>query len=236
MKVQDPSPSNSAESANKVKTLKQVPEEAVPDLIRLVHANFNNKNFLAKEFGEFWHKKNELAKIPIKKITNKIQEIAEYQKSEGLTRKAWMVKEQFLKQYGIVDPAIPNNWDYILEQPMKKIAVSTPSTPTVNNQSASTPKTPASSKPERLETPKGEKAQKTNVASPASLITKFLVKPKDATAAAAKEEPKKAEVPDKSTSPKTSMVKTAKLITPRRKPKVQDTSSPTTSSQSDDDT
>ena len=43
--------------------------------------------------------------------------------------------------------------------------------------SASTSKTPASSKPERLETPKREKAQKTNVASPASFITKFLVKP-----------------------------------------------------------
>ena len=134
MKIQAPSPSSLAESANKVKTLNQVPEEAVPELIRLVHANFNNKKFLVKEFGEFWHKKNELSKIPLTKITIKITEIAEYQKSEVLTRKAWMVKEQVLKQYGIVEPAIPNNWEYILEEPMKKIAVSTPSTPTVNNQ------------------------------------------------------------------------------------------------------
>ena len=95
--VNDPSPGNSAEAANKVKTLKQVPDEAVPELISLVHANTNNKNFLAKEFGEFYHKKHELVKIPIKKITVKIQEIAEYQKSEALSRQAWMVKEEFLK-------------------------------------------------------------------------------------------------------------------------------------------
>ena len=71
------------------------------------------------------------ARLP---IVSKITEIADYQKSEVLTRKAWMVKEQFLKQYGILEPAIPNNWEYLLEQPMKKVTVSTPSTPTVNNQ------------------------------------------------------------------------------------------------------
>ena len=134
MTIQDPSPSNKDDSTNKIKTLKQVPEESVPELIRLVHANYNNKNFLAKEFSEVWHKKNELSKLPMTKIVSKITEIAEYQKSEVLTRKAWMVKEQFLKQYGILEPAIPNNWEYLLEQPMKKVTVSTPSTPTVNNQ------------------------------------------------------------------------------------------------------
>ena len=134
MTIQDPSPSNKDDSANKIKTLKQVPEESVPELIRLVHANYNNKNFLAKEFSEVWHKKNELSKLPMTKIVSKITEIAEYQKSEVLTRKAWMVKEQFLKQYGILEPAIPNNWEYLLEQPMKKVTVSTPSTPTINNQ------------------------------------------------------------------------------------------------------
>ena len=36
---------------------KNVPEEAVPDLIRLVNGNINNKVFLAKEFIAFWNKK-----------------------------------------------------------------------------------------------------------------------------------------------------------------------------------
>jgi hypothetical protein len=96
------------------------PNEAVPELISLVHANTNNKDFLAKEFSKFWQKKNESVKIPIKRITIKIQEIAKYQNSEVLSRKAWMVKDEFLKQYGILEPDIPNKWNYILEQPGKK--------------------------------------------------------------------------------------------------------------------
>ena len=39
--------------------MKQFPEEALPDLIRLVHGNNNNKMFLAKEFLAFWSKKTE---------------------------------------------------------------------------------------------------------------------------------------------------------------------------------
>ena len=111
------------EAPNFIKPLEQVPNEAVPELICLVHANTNNKDFLAKEFSEFWQKKHEIVKIPIKKITVKIQEIAEYQNFEALSRKAWMVKDQFLKQYGILEPDIPNKWNYILEQPGKKTTV-----------------------------------------------------------------------------------------------------------------
>jgi hypothetical protein len=105
------------EAPNCIKILEQFPDEAVPELIYLVHGNTNNKNFLAKEFSKLWQKKHELVKISIKKITVKIQEIAEYQNSEALSRKAWMVKDQFfLKQYGILEPDIPSKWNYILEQ------------------------------------------------------------------------------------------------------------------------
>ena len=34
--------------------------------------------------------------------------------------KSWMVKDQFLKQYGILEPDIPNKWNYILEKCGKK--------------------------------------------------------------------------------------------------------------------
>ena len=40
------------------KQRKIFPEEAIPDLIRLIHVNANNKLFLAKEFAAFWEKKN----------------------------------------------------------------------------------------------------------------------------------------------------------------------------------
>lgn len=220
--VNDPSPGNSAEAANKVKTLKQVPDEAVPELISLVHANTNNKNFLAKEFGEFYHKKHELVKIPIKRITVKIQEIAEYQKSEALSRKAWMVKEEFLKQYGILEPDIPNKWNYTLEQPGKKTTVggTTPGTPVCNKGAAGQSKQAPAPKPERLDTPKAEKMPK-NVASPASLITKFLVKPKDVDTAKAEQKqdilktssPKPVDAIGKNAPTTPTAIKT---ITPRR--------------------
>merc|ERR1719266_2288635 len=46
-------------SASKTKTLEQVPDEAMQDLIHLIHANINSKNFIAKEFLEFWSRKDQ---------------------------------------------------------------------------------------------------------------------------------------------------------------------------------
>ena len=64
------------EAPNCIKILKEFPEEAVPELIRLMHANTNNKEFLAREFSEFWYKEHEFVKIPKRRIKFKIQEIA----------------------------------------------------------------------------------------------------------------------------------------------------------------
>ena len=36
---------------------KEFPQECLPDLVRLLHANPNNKMFLAREFLEFWRRK-----------------------------------------------------------------------------------------------------------------------------------------------------------------------------------
>ena len=36
------------------KVPKTFPAEALPDLVRLIHMNINNKLFLAKEFIQFW--------------------------------------------------------------------------------------------------------------------------------------------------------------------------------------
>ena len=49
------------ESASNIKSsrgakAKNVPEEAVPHLIKMLHGNNNSKKFLIKEFTEFWKK------------------------------------------------------------------------------------------------------------------------------------------------------------------------------------
>ena len=55
-KVEEKESPNTAQ-ATKAKILKEFPEEAMLDFIKLIHANPNNKIFLAKEFVEFWSSK-----------------------------------------------------------------------------------------------------------------------------------------------------------------------------------
>jgi hypothetical protein len=54
---EDMSDSAKVRSAKGPKLSKPFPEEAMPDFIRLLHANSNSKNFLTKEFGEFWRRR-----------------------------------------------------------------------------------------------------------------------------------------------------------------------------------
>ena len=53
---EDMSDSAKVRSAKGPKLSKPFPEEAMPDFIRLLHANSHNKQFLTKEFGEFWRR------------------------------------------------------------------------------------------------------------------------------------------------------------------------------------
>lgn len=158
----------------KEKMLKVFPDNAMPELIKLVHANVNNKVFLTKEFHEFWSKKD-AGIIPKTKIVAKIQEIADYSRIEGMARKSWVVKEEILKHYGIEQPEIPNKWEYILDLPSNKSG-GTPKTgtPTTHNTPA---KVAYGESGNSGETPKSEKSGKTEnlakTASPALLITKF---------------------------------------------------------------
>ena len=48
----------SAKLKVKAKVPKTFPEEALSDLVRLIHCNANNKFFLAKEFIQFWSGKS----------------------------------------------------------------------------------------------------------------------------------------------------------------------------------
>lgn len=125
-------------STGKVK--RTFPDEAYPDLVRLVHANTNGKFFLAKEFSEFWtrkgnHKSTEKAlaststpsvssgEISKRKILESITEIADYKKfphpGPMHNRMCWVVKEDMLSKFELKSLPIPNDWSYILEQPNK---------------------------------------------------------------------------------------------------------------------
>ena len=57
MKTKDEA-QESAKMKLKAKVPKTFPEEALPDLVRLIHFNANNKIFLAMEFIQFWSGKS----------------------------------------------------------------------------------------------------------------------------------------------------------------------------------
>ena len=101
--------------------IKCFPEEAMVDLIKLVHANPNSKVFLAKEFMEYYKKskspETSVCQITKKSIVEKIMEISDYKKTEELKdKKYWVVKPEILEKYKVT-PTLPNIWSYILYSP-----------------------------------------------------------------------------------------------------------------------
>merc|ERR1712142_1457064 len=162
--------SASVKSSVKGAKARLVPEEAIPDLIQLLHGNTNNKIFLAREFIAFWKSKSgdEVSvdskvegtpgtkdgsqfSISKRKMIDKIQEVAEYKKLTDNGLKAWWVKQDILSKHNI-DPTNINEWRYVLEQPNSKNSANDD----LNSSRPGSPSSKVSASP-----------------NPASLITKF---------------------------------------------------------------
>ncbi|TRY71139.1 hypothetical protein TCAL_16436 [Tigriopus californicus] len=151
------------------KVKRMFPDEAYPDLVRLVHANTNGKFFLAKEFSEFWTRRSNRStgkapeKVPAststpgtpsvnsgeiskRKILETITEIADYKKLPNpgpmQNRMCWVVKEDVLSKFELESLPIPNDWSYILEQPNKFEGPKSAAKSSSNSASLSTPSKP----------------------------------------------------------------------------------------------
>ena len=124
------------------------PEEAVADFLRLVHCNPHGKAALVGEFLAFWKDKvakeealdQELAEVSKKKVFNKLNEVAEYKrcKDPKVNRKCYVVKQEVLEKYDLVDKLeVPNAWLYITEMPKLTTAAATVGkSPTVSSGEA----------------------------------------------------------------------------------------------------
>ena len=168
--------SASIHKSSKGGKVKNVPEEAVPHLIKLLHGNNNNKMFLAREFIEFWKKTLEeegagepkvdgdntgtpggkegvQSTISKRGMIDKIQEIADYKRLADGGVRCWWVKQDILTKFEII-PAATNEWSYILEQPNNKN-----NTTVTDDLNTSRPASPSARAPV--------------APNPASLITKF---------------------------------------------------------------
>lgn len=107
----------------------RITEDAMPDLIRLVHGNPNSRKFLVDEFTAFRNKHfGELENFnEFSMVGSKIKEIAVYRpgtEAEGTMNKvfAWFVKDEILEKYDLKDRiTLPNtSWEYILK-PKKEV-------------------------------------------------------------------------------------------------------------------
>lgn len=117
--------STSRQSGRNAKKSK-FPDDALPDLIRLLHGNKYGRRFIMKEFMTFWNKNNKIKENQLSKasVLKKINELATKMAcpEEGpmhLTS-CWYVPEDIRKQYFSNDLPLPNNWNYILT-PNRKI-------------------------------------------------------------------------------------------------------------------
>lgn len=94
------------------------PNEALPDLIRLLHGNTHGRHFLMKEFITFWSKNggNQLSKVSVlSKINEVANKIACPEEGPMHLKSCWYVAENIRKQYVPDDKlSLPNNWTYIL--------------------------------------------------------------------------------------------------------------------------
>ena len=168
----------SADNPGKERPKKVFPEEAMSDLIRLVHVNQNSKVFIAKEFCEFWNKKkgsteaatpsedttpnrpaNELSRS---KVLGKIAEMADYKKFEEegpmQNRTCWVVKKEIMEKFEVKALPVPNAWEYILEVPKRIDLNKSTDNKETGTQGSSASNTPAKSKEEKKES-KGKSIQ-----------------------------------------------------------------------------
>lgn len=104
-------------------------EEAMPDLIRLLHYNPHGRGFLVKEFIEFWSKKREGEKpLPKMKVQQKFQEIAKRitcsEPGPMHGKACWYANDEIRTKYlGEEKLNVLNNWTYCLTPKKKNIAV-----------------------------------------------------------------------------------------------------------------
>lgn len=127
----DANDSDADDGTDSVKPIKRanITEDVVADLIRLIHGNVNNRNFLVNEFRAYLATKNgEESNFSVVSIRKKIKQLASYGPcpEEGFNKYCWYVSEEKRKQYDVMNLSMPNMWTYILKKSKKTTSESVP--------------------------------------------------------------------------------------------------------------
>ncbi|XP_015117350.1 chromatin assembly factor 1 subunit A [Diachasma alloeum] len=120
-----PAESEALETENLSK--KGIPEEAVPDLIRLIHGNLHGRPFLVKEFFTYWTKNhpghdNSFTKVSVsRKIKDLSKRIPCPEEGPMHLKACWYVTEETRRRYSLEDLRLPNQWTYSLTPKRKTL-------------------------------------------------------------------------------------------------------------------
>lgn len=106
---------------------KVVTEEAMPDLIRLVHGNTHQRKLLVDEFRAFrkaaYGSQEDFKEFQL--VGKCIKRIAEWKRCEDdgpfKGKYAWLVQPEVLQKYNLTELPLPNKWQYHIELPTKKL-------------------------------------------------------------------------------------------------------------------
>lgn len=99
-------------------------DDAIPDLIRLLHGNRNNCKFLISEFRAFMAKQNEAdngnrREFSEASIKTRIRELSEktvcMEAGPMYNKMCWLVSAEKRTEYGVNNLALPNSWTYVLK-------------------------------------------------------------------------------------------------------------------------
>lgn len=105
---------NSAQK-NSTPTRKQLNKELIPEFVRMIHGNTNNKVFLVNEFIHFLSAQNKDVQVSKSGLMTQMKELAVWKKcpDEGMmfNKNCWYVEEDVRKQYNL-NLVLPNRWSY----------------------------------------------------------------------------------------------------------------------------
>lgn len=135
------------------KKSRKFPDELIPDLIKLIHGNTNNRGFLVKEFQKFISNKNSPAsdsdcctiieeRSHVKEISNvsiarKIKELSTWmpcsEQGAMYSKMCWFVERAVREKFDMTHLELPNDWSYLLV-PRKRIDSSKKEKPNADNK------------------------------------------------------------------------------------------------------
>ncbi|KAL3278106.1 hypothetical protein HHI36_013451 [Cryptolaemus montrouzieri] len=106
-------PGNAEGNKKKVQLVKDIPENLMPALLKLVHGNTINRKSMANEFLNYIQNNKIEMELSKANILRSISNVAHWTKNTNIKGKfCWMVNEDVAEKFSI-ELVLPNNWESV---------------------------------------------------------------------------------------------------------------------------